>query len=172
MIKRDRLTGTTGAIVSFAVIINRAAMAAIAIGFVATWLAPQFFMALLAEGGLGADQAALAGVRLFMLLGIATAIAADRLLIALAAIVTAAGAGDPFASDNARRLRMMAWALLALQLLDLPYALLAGHWPALGGEGPDFDISLGGWIATLTLFVLARAFDAGSAMRDDLAGTV
>ena len=75
-------------------------------------------------------------------------------------------------ATNAERLRRIGWALLILQLLDLPCALLARFWPSLGSAAPSGDISVGGWLATLLMFVLARAFAAGSIMRDDLAGTV
>jgi hypothetical protein len=42
----------------------------------------------------------------------------------------------------------------------------------MGSAAPNGDISIGGWIAVLMVFVLARVFAAGSAMRDDLEGTI
>ena len=36
----------------------------------------------------------------------------------------------------------------------------------------DAGFSLSGWLAVILTFVLARVFDAGCEMRDDLAGTV
>ena len=116
--------------------------------------------------------AAFLGVRLLMLIGVAMMIATDRLLVPLSSIVASAGQGDPFVAANAARLRQIGWALLALQMLDLPCALLARFWPSLGSAAPIGDVSVGGWLATLMVFVLARVFATGSAMRDDLAGTV
>jgi hypothetical protein len=36
----------------------------------------------------------------------------------------------------------------------------------------DFGVSLGGLLLALTLFILARVFRQGAAMREDLEGTV
>jgi hypothetical protein len=73
---------------------------------------------------------------------------------------------------NARRLRTIGWALLGLQLLDFPGALIGRCYPSLGPAAPDVTFSPGGWIAVLMVFVLSRVFAAGSAMKDDLEGTV
>jgi hypothetical protein len=64
------------------------------------------------------------------------------------------------------------WALLALQLLDIPAAMLISFYPALGDTAPHGTISIGGWIAVLMLFVLSRIFAAGAEMRDELEGTI
>jgi hypothetical protein len=66
----------------------------------------------------------------------------------------------------------MGWALLGLQLLDIPGALLGRFCPSLGSAAPDVSFSPGGWIAVLMVFVLSRVFAAGSAMKDELEGTV
>jgi hypothetical protein len=42
----------------------------------------------------------------------------------------------------------------------------------MGSAAPDVTFSPGGWIAVLMVFVLSRVFAAGSAMKDDLEGTV
>ncbi len=169
----DRLLRSAAIIVRIAWIANRLLLAAITIGLIATWLSPGFFTGLLTEANPAADIAAsLPGIRLLMLVGIAMGIATDRLLLSLAAVVASAGQGDPFLSANAHRLRTIGWALLTLQLLDIPCALLARFWPSLGAAAPNGDISVGGWIATLMVFILARVFAAGSVMRDDLEGTV
>jgi hypothetical protein len=173
MTERDRLVWSAAAIVRAARIANRLFLAAVGIGLGATWLVPGFFAALLAKADPATDlPAALLGLRLLMLIGIVMAIATDRLLAAMAAIVVSAGEGDPFVPGNAGRLRVIGWALLTLQLLDIPCALLARFWPSLGSAAPSGDISVGGWVATLMVFVLARVFAAGSVMRDELSGTV
>nr|WP_299597542.1 DUF2975 domain-containing protein [Sphingomonas bacterium] len=173
MQRRDRLIGGAAATVRVASIANRVFLAAIAAGLVATWWIPGFIDALLAGADPAMDApAALPGIRFLMLIGIGMAIATDRLLIALSAIVSSAGEGDPFGPGSARALQTIGWALLMLQLLDICGALVARFWHSLGTAAPDGDISVAGWIATLMVFVLARVFAAGSAMRDDLAGTV
>jgi hypothetical protein len=80
--------------------------------------------------------------------------------------------GDPFLLVNARRLTVIAWALLGIQLLDLVFGALA-----LGVGGDDAPLSgwtfnITGWIAVLLLFVLARVFEQGAGMREDIEGTV
>ena len=100
------------------------------------------------------------------------AIAAEVLLAALAEMVASAAAGDPFVAVNARNLQTIGWALLALQVLDIPGALIAKFFPSLGSAAPDVTFSPAGWIAVLMVFVLSRVFATGSAMKDDLEGTV
>lgn len=173
MRQRDQLVRSAAAIMHVASVANRLFLAAVSLGLIATWLNPAFFAGLLAEADVVTDApAGLLGIRLLLLIGIAMAIATDRLLDAMAAIIASAGDGDPFVFANSRRLRTIGWALLTLQLLDLPCALLARFWPSLGSAAPSGDISVGGWVATLMMFVLARVFATGSVMRDELAGTV
>ena len=107
-----------------------------------------------------------------MVIGIAMAIATEVLLAALTQILANARAGNPFSIANAHKLRIIGWALLALQLLDLPTAILAKVVPSLGTAAPEITFSPGGWLAVLMVFVLSRVFAIGSAMKDDLEGTV
>lgn len=173
MPQRDQLIQGAATIVRIGRAANGLLFIAIAAGLAGTWAFPGFYRDMLVRADPTVDgPAALLGVRLLMVIGVAMTIATDRLLVPLAKIVTSAGQGDPFVPANAGRLRDMGWALLALQMLDLPCALLARFWPSLGSAAPTGDISVGGWLATLMLFVLARLFAAGSAMREDLAGTV
>ena len=115
---------------------------------------------------------ALTGLRLLMLIGLAEAIGTEILLRALAQIIATTSVGDPFIAANARRLQTIGWALLGLQLLDIPCALLDKFWPSLGSAAPGASFSPGGWLAVLMVFVLSRVFAAGSTMRDELEGTV
>jgi hypothetical protein len=170
---KDRLIKGSRLVVRIAIVTNRLFLAAVAVGLLLSWIFPAQFVALLLQPSPGTDvRSAMTGVRLLMLLGIAMAAVTDRLLAPLAQIIASAGAGDPFISANARRLQTIGWALLALQLLDLPGALLEKFFPSLGSAAPDVTFSPGGWIAVLMVFVLSRVFAAGSAMRDDLEGTV
>ena len=171
--KKDRLIKGSRLVVRMAIVLNRLFFLAVVVGLLLSWIFPTQFVALLLQPSPGTDvQSALTGVRLLILLGAAMAVATDRLLAPLAQIIASAGAGDPFISANARRLQTIGWALLALQLLDIPGALLEKFFPSLGSAAPDVTFSPGGWIAVLMVFVLSRVFAAGSAMRDDLEGTV
>jgi Protein of unknown function (DUF2975) len=170
---KDRLIKGSRLVVRIAIVLNRLFLLAVAVGLLLSWIFPAQFVPLLLQPSPGTDvRSAATGLRLLMLLGIAMAVVTDRLLAALAQIIASAGAGDPFISANARRLQTIGWTLLALQLLDIPGALLAKFFPSLGSAAPDVTFSPGGWIAVLMVFVLSRVFAAGSAMRDDLEGTV
>jgi hypothetical protein len=80
--------------------------------------------------------------------------------------------GDAFVVANAARLKTMAWALLALELLKVAIGGVAAA--ALAGTGVDMDSSLSvtPWLAIMLLFVLAQVFEDGARMREDLRGTV
>jgi len=82
-------------------------------------------------------------------------------------------AGDPFVATNAQRLRAIAWALLALQLLSLVIGAI-GKMVSTPAHPVDLDagFSINGWLAVLLTFLLARVFAEGTLMRDDLEGTV
>lgn len=96
-----------------------------------------------------------------------------RFIGRLLAIIGSVGEGDPFVRANATRLRDMAWITLALQIGGLA---LGGYLVWLDTIMPklerDFDISLSGLIGALLLFILARVFERGAAMREELEGTV
>lgn len=111
-------------------------------------------------------------IRLLGVLSIVAAIAVHQLLTRLIAIVESVRVGDPFVAANADRLQRIGWALLALQLLDF---VLGGITVFLNRINVDFVTwtpSFTGWIGVVMIFVLARVFRLGAAMRDDLAMTV
>jgi len=88
-------------------------------------------------------------------------------------IVESVRTGEPFTVDNAGRLRTVAWALFALELLHICVVAIASS--VSSKEVPlhmsgDFDLT--GWLAILLLFVLAQVFLEGTRIREDLEGTV
>jgi len=98
-----------------------------------------------------------------------------RFFRAMQGIVRSVGEGDPFVPVNADRLTQMAWMVLAINIAAIPLAALGLHIARLVGESGGsmkgaFD--LGGIILAITLFILARVFRQGAAMRNDLEGTV
>jgi hypothetical protein len=121
---------------------------------------------------LGADvpnATLIAAGRLIMAIGIGSAPLRHTLLTRLLAIVETVQRGDPFAAGNVARLQTMAWVLLGLELLHLTVGAIAAA--ASSASQPldlDWNFSVTGWLAVLLLFVLARVFDHGARMRDDL----
>jgi hypothetical protein len=113
------------------------------------------------------------GLRGIALLGLATIPLNYVILKRLLAIVETVRAGDPFVAANATRLRAIAWALLALQMLSLTISAIA---KAISTPAHplhlDAGFSVSGWLAVLLTFLLARVFDEGTVMREDLEGTV
>lgn len=83
--------------------------------------------------------------------------------------------GDPFMPANADRLGRMGWLALASQLLLLALAAIAAWFDefraALIAEDA-ISLATGAIVLTLVLFILARVFRVGAAMREDLKGTV
>ena len=113
------------------------------------------------------------GMRVIMVLGIAAVPITHVVLTRLLTIVHTVGDGDPFVIETAGRLQRIAWAVLGLELLHLAIGAVAAG--ASTDETPldiDWSLSVTRWLAVLLLFVLARVFEQGARMREDLAGTV
>lgn len=111
--------------------------------------------------------------RLLMALGIAGVIASHRVLSQLRLIVATVPTGDAFVTENAARLRRIAWATLGLELLNLAAGVVTARLVPPGSllHSP-WRSSFTPWIAILLLFVLAQVFTEGTRMRDELDGTV
>ena len=100
-------------------------------------------------------------------------------LVLLRRIVNSVGEGDPFVPINASRLSRMGWAVLAGQVLSIPVGR-AVLWIATSVAdkddhvhvGDDFGFTSSGLLLMLVLFILARVFRRGAAMREELEGTV
>jgi Ca2+/Na+ antiporter len=125
----------------------------------------------LAEDSPGEDPAkVLLTLRIFMVVAALMIPLAHLLLTRLRAIITTVQEGDPFVAANARRLTGIAWALLGIQIVDLGFGIVAitSSIDAIAG----WTFTLTGWLAALLLFVLARVFEHGARMRDELAATI
>ena len=124
-------------------------------------------------GAVAGHESLVAGMRAIMVLGIVGVPFGYVVFSRLLKIVESVRTGEAFTRDNAGRLRTIAWALLALQLLHLGVAAIAS---AISTQGVPLRIGgrfqLGGWLAILLLFVLAQVFLEGTRMREDLEGTV
>ena len=174
MLGKDKLIAGSRFVVHLGLIVNRAFLAAVTLGLLLSFIFGSRLAGLIVhQDSSAAVQSEILGLRLMALMGVLMAVATDRLFVALARIIASARAGDPFIAENARRLRIIGWALLALQLLDIPCDLISRHFPFLSSAGaPGDTFSPGGWLAVLMVFVLSRVFAVGSAMRDELEGTV
>jgi len=119
-----------------------------------------------------ADQLIM-GLHAIALVGLAAIPLNYAVLKRLLAIVETVRAGDPFVAANASRLRAIAWALLALQLLSLVIGAIA---KAVSTPAHPLHLqagfSINGLLAVLLTFLLARVFAEGTLMREDLEGTV
>jgi Protein of unknown function (DUF2975) len=113
------------------------------------------------------------GLRAIAVLGLAAIPLNHAILKRLLAIVETVRGGDPFVAANASRLQVVAWVLLALQLLSLIIGAVA---KAVSSPAHPLHINAGfsitGWLAVLLTFLLARVFSEGALMREDLEGTV
>src|SRR5688572_31364180 len=113
------------------------------------------------------------GLRAIAVLGLAAIPVNYLVLKRLLAIVETVRAGDPFVATNASRLRAIAWALLALQVLSVVIGAIRNS-VSTPAHPVDIDagFSINGWLAVLLTFLLARVFAEGTFMREDLEGTV
>lgn len=113
------------------------------------------------------------GMRMIMVIGIIAVPITNIVLTRLKAIVETVSIGDPFVVENAARLQTIAWAVLSLEVSYLVVGAIAA---AASSAGQPLNIgwkfSVTRWLAVLLCFVLARVFEQGARMREDLEGTV
>ena len=121
----------------------------------------------------GAGPMLIPGMRMVMVLGIVAVPVTHVVLATLETIVETVGLGDPFVVENAGRLKQIAWAVLGLEVLRVA---VGGVAAAASTTAVPLDVgwrfAVTPWLAVLLLFVLARVFEQGTRMRDDLEGTV
>lgn len=94
-------------------------------------------------------------------------------MLLLSRIIKSVGEGSPFVMDNVRRLTGMAWCAIGFQTIAVVVTLVDGPLNRMMGRDElPTDVDIAGFVLALTLFVLARVFERGAAMQDDLEGTV
>ena len=155
------------------VIINWVLGAAILALLIATLVAEQWTFAALGIDDASGIPGMIGGLRAIAALGLAAVPLNNAVLKRLVVIVETVRSGDPFVSANALRLRAIAWALLALQIISL---VIGGIGKAISTPAHplrlDAGFSTSGWLAVVLTFVLARVFAEGTLMRRDLEGIV
>ena len=113
------------------------------------------------------------GLRGIAVFGLAAVPLHYVILKRLLAMVETVRAGDPFVAGNASRLQVIAWTLLALQVLSL---VIGAIGKSVSTPAHPLHLNAGfsvnGWLAVLLMFLLARVFAEGALMREDLEGTV
>jgi len=101
-----------------------------------------------------------------------------RFVLELRGIVRSVDNGDPFEPANAQRLQRMGWLIVGGYALGLVLGAIAAWIKRVAGDAgrldvdANFDLGGGGILLILTLFILARVFRHGAAMREELEGTV
>jgi hypothetical protein len=112
------------------------------------------------------------GLRAIAVLGLAVIPLNHAVLKRLRAMVETVRAGDPFVAANASRLQVIAWLLLALNLLSIVIGAIAktvstpAHPLHLNA-----GFSINGWLVVILTFVLARVFAQGAFMRENVERT-
>jgi hypothetical protein len=113
------------------------------------------------------------GLRWIMIIGLAAVPLTHMVLARLLDIVETVRAGDPFVPQNANRLYLIAWSVLGLSVMHVAVMAIAraASTPA-HPIGIETRLDVTRWVTVLLLFVLARVFEHGTRLRDDLSGTV
>jgi intracellular septation protein A len=138
-----------------------------------SFLAEEWTWRALGVGSVAGHAGIVAGMRAIMVIGIVGVPIAYVVFRQLLRIVESVRMRAPFSVENAARLRTIAWALLALELLHVGVVAIASAVST--PEVPlriTSNFNLTGWLAILLLFVLAQAFLEGTRMREDLEGTI
>ena len=140
---------------------------------IATLIAEAPVMRALGAGPPQGNSTLFLGMRLIAVIGVGAAAVVHFILTRLLAIVETVSAGNPFVLPNAARLQRIAWAVLGLELMHFAVgAIAASVSTAAAPLNISWGFSLTRWIVVLLLFVLARVFEQGARMREELEGTV
>ncbi|MET0251422.1 MAG: DUF2975 domain-containing protein [Novosphingobium sp.] len=175
MARRDPLLAAARVLLIVAMCVTLAGAVTGAVTMPVVLGAPARVLAWIAEHGQGTVPPPSTPTAIATLLGLLVVMAlisfaAQRLLLGL---IDSVGEGDPFNPHNARRLARMGWLTLAIQILGVPASALAGWIEYFSGFSRSyFGFSLTGVLLALVLFILARVFRQGAAMREELEGTV
>ena len=123
--------------------------------------------------GPGDHSTLILAMRAIMVIGILAVPVTYIILTRLLSIVDTVRNGDPFVAENANRLQTIAWSVLVLEVMHAVVGIVAAR---VSTTSQPLDIhwsfSVTRWLVVLLLFVLARVFDQGTRMREELEATV
>lgn len=121
----------------------------------------------------GDNSALILGMHAIMVIGILAVPVTYIILTRLLSMVDSVRNGDPFVAENADRLQTIAWSVLVLEVMHAIVGIVAAR---VSTASQPLDIhwsfSVTRWLVVLLLFVLARVFDQGTRMREELQATV
>lgn len=148
---------------------------AILVATPAIWIFADPIIASVAREGERLDREGLMAITVILIGAMAFVGLAFQFLRKLIALIDSVGVGSPFIPENAARLRYMGWITLAMEGLSIvavPVAIWAKE--ALPGDNVHFvaGLSFEGLLTALLLFILARVFDRGVRLEEDMEGTV
>jgi hypothetical protein len=123
--------------------------------------------------GKGDNSALILAMQTIMVIGICAVPVTHIILTRLLSIVETVRNGDPFVAINADRLQTIAWSVLALEVMHAIVGIVAAR-ASTASQPLDihWSFSVTRWLVVLLLFVLARVFDQGTRMREELEATV
>ena len=145
----------------------------ISVLLIASLIAPGWVFTALGVRGNTDNSTLILGMRAIMVIGICAVPITQIVLTRLLAFVESVALRDPFITENAARIETIAWAVLGLELMHLIVITVSRSVSSatqplrIGGT-----VSVTPWLAVLMLFVLARVFDQGARMREELEATV
>jgi Protein of unknown function (DUF2975) len=169
----SKALGLSRRVLRLLILVNLVTGGLILLLLVASLVSPDWVFRALGVPGNVSNGALIFGMRLVMVVGVLATPLTHVVLSRLLAIVLTVGDGDPFVAENARRLQLIAWAVLALEILHLGVGLIQATVSTFDTKlDLGWRFSLRPWLAVLLLFVLARVFDRGTRMREDLEGTI
>lgn len=175
---KDPLLLTAKIVLGFFIVLFGFVIAAIAIGIPAMLLNQGRILAAVAEEGVKVGPELFGALGLLLLCVAGFLALAIWFLVLLRRIVNTVGHGDPFVPENADRLSRMGWIVVGTQVLSIPAGAmilwLAEVFKEVDDAHVDGEVGINGGaiVLILVLFILARVFRHGAAMRDDLEGTV
>ena len=175
---RDPLLTAARIVIGFCIILGAIVIAAALIAFPAALLHQDQVLAELVVRGVHTDASVFGALGIILVCLAGFAALTIWFLILLRRIVDTVGEGDPFVPINADRLSRMGWITVATQVLSIPAKAMLLYFAELFKDAKgihiehDVGISGGAIVLILVLFILARVFRHGTAMRDDLEGTV
>jgi hypothetical protein len=174
MARNDRLMGASALLLRILRLLNYALFAAAVIALLGSVLFTEPLIAQLTRKyrGIVDIDLVITFLRVMIVIGLASCVPLDRLLASLQAILKTVQIGDPFTRANAQRVQTIGWSLLTLQLIDL--LIGAAIWWARTHhiQVVDWQPTLLGWLGVLFAFILARVFMIGTALREDVEGTI